>query len=58
MLIVKFAVQIYVLQLSIAAFCREVNGTASSLPIAGSNTRLPGIEVIYRGNSSVTGTMW
>ena len=50
MLIVKFAVQIHVLQLSIAAFCREVNGTASSLPIAGSTARLLGIEVNYRGN--------
>ena len=46
------------LQLSIAASCREVNGTASSLPIAGSTTILPGIEVNYRGNWSAIGASW
>ena len=56
-LIVKLAVQ-NILQLSIAASCRKVNGTASSLPLAGSNTRLPGIEVNYRGNWSAIGASW
>ena len=48
------------LQLSniIAASFREVSGTASSLPIAGSTTRLPGIKVNDWGNWSLTGTSW
>ena len=43
-------------QLSIADSRVEVIVTASSLPIAGSTTRLPGIKANYRGNWPVTET--